>query len=136
MAERKTNQRSGVLIGLLVAAATLIEKGKLVCVNAAGYAVEGSTATGLTAMGRAEETVDNSAGANGALTAEVQRGVFLLGNSATDAVDQSCIGKTVYIEDDQTVAKTDGAAGEDPATKSAAGKCLGVDSDGVWVEIS
>ena len=131
MAERNTPQRSGVLIGLLVAAAALIEAGKLICVNAAGYAVPGSESDALTAIGRAEKTVDNTNGADGALTAEVQRGVFQLANSATDAVDQSCVGKTVYIEDDSTVSKTDNAG-----ARSAAGKCLGVDADGVWVEIS
>ena len=34
-----------------------------------------------------------------------------------------------YIVDDETVAKTDGTA-----TRSAAGKVVGLDSDGVWVE--
>ena len=135
MAERNTVSRSGVIIAALVAAATKIELGKIACANAAGYAVEGSTSPSLTALGLAQATVDNSAGANGAQTVEVKRGCFKFANSATDAVTQASVGKTVYIEDDETVAKTDGAAGEDPATKSAAGKCLGVEADGVWVEI-
>lgn len=132
MAERNTVTRSGVILAALVAASTKIELGKIVCANAAGYAVEGSTATTLTALGLAQATVDNSAGANGALTVEVKRGVFKFANSATDAVTQASVGKTVYIEDDETVAATDGG---DPVTKSAAGKCLGVEADGVWVEV-
>ena len=130
MAERKTEQRSGVLLSVLVAATAVLEMGKLICANATGYAVEGSEAATLTALGRCEKSVDNSAGADGAVSVEVQRGVFKFANSATDAVDQSCLGKTVYIEDDQTVSKTD-----NEAARSAAGKCLGVEADGVWVEV-
>ena len=130
MAERNTESRSGELLAVPVAASTKLEAGKLVCANATGYGVEGSEATTLTALGRAEKTVDNSSGADGALTAEVKRGVFKFKNSATDAVTQASLGKTVYIEDDETVSKTDNSS-----ARSAAGKCLGVDSDGVWVEI-
>jgi len=135
MAERNTELRDGTLITPPVAATTKIEAGKLACANAAGYAVEGSTAATLTALGRAEETVDNSAGAAGDQRVQVRRGTFKFANSATNAVTQASLGKTVYIEDDQTVAKDNGAAGENPATKSAAGKCVELDSDGVWVEI-
>jgi hypothetical protein len=135
MAERDTELRSGELINPPVAEATLIEAGKLVCANSDGYAVEGSTTTGLTALGRAEETVDNTAGADGDVKAKVRRGAFKFANSATNAVTQASVGKTVYIEDGETVAKDDGAAGENPATKSAAGKCIELDADGVWVEV-
>ena len=130
MSERATQTMRGEVIGVLVAAAALIEMGKLVCANADGYAVEGSESATLTALGRAEATVDNSDGANGGLTIEVRRGPFKFDNSGTDAVDQSCVGKTVYIEDDQTVSKTN-----NESARSAAGKCLQVDDDGVWVEI-
>ncbi len=130
MAERKTNTRSGWIIDLMASAAALLEAGKLICANAAGYAVEGSESATLTALGRCKATVDNSAGADGALVVEVERGTFQWANSATDAVDITCIGKTVYIEDDQTVSKTDNSS-----ARSAAGKCLGVDADGVWVEM-
>jgi hypothetical protein len=129
MAERNTEQRNGDLINPPVAASTKIEAGKLVCANATGYAVEGSTATTLTALGRAEETVDNSAGADGALTVQVRRGTFKFKNSATNPVTQASLGKTVYVEDDETVAK------DASTTKSAAGKCVELASDGVWVEI-
>lgn len=132
MGERNTERQAGDVIGVPVAASTKVEAGKIACANATGYGVEGSTATTLTALGRFEETVDNSAGANGAKTVRVRRGVFKLDNSATDPVTQASLGKTVYIEDDETVAATDGG---NPVTKSAAGTCLGVESDGVWVEI-
>ena len=108
--ERNTPTRSGDGLAPPVAAATKIELGHIVCANATGFAVEGSEDANLTALGLATKTVDNSAGADGDLKAEV--------------------GKTVYIEDAYTVSKTDNAG-----ARSAAGKCVEVDDDGVWVEI-
>ena len=50
-------------------------------------------------------------------------------NYGSDAVVQADLGKTCYIYDDETVAKTNGSS-----ARSAAGKIVGIDSDGVWVE--
>lgn len=131
MAERNTFKRDGLLIGLLVAAATLIEAGKIVAVNAAGYLVEASDAAGIIVVGIADQTIDNSAGANGDLTAVVKRGeLYLLANSATNPVTQADVGSNVYIEDDETVAV---AAG--PVNDIVCGKCLAVGADGVWTLI-
>ena len=75
--------------------------------------------------------MDNSAGANGALNANVRRGTFrFLNSSAGDLIALSDIGASCYIVDDQTVAKTNGGT-----TRSVAGKIRDVDADGVWVEI-
>lgn len=98
---------------------------------ATGYAEAASTATTLTALGRAEETVDNTAGAAGAKTVRVRRNkAFKFANAAADLVTQAELGKSCYIVDDQTVAKTNGGT-----TRSVAGKVLGVEADGVWVYI-
>jgi hypothetical protein len=101
----------------------------LVVLNATGYAEPGSTATTLIAAGRAEAQVDNSSGADGALTITVRRGMFRF-NNHSDAVTRTEIGKSCYIVDDQTVAKTSGTS-----TRSVAGKVIDLDSSGVWVEI-
>lgn len=131
MAERNTHKKDGELIPLKVAASTTIEAGKMVAVNSAGYAVEAADTAGLIVMGIADETVDNSAGANGAKTVKVRRKkAFNLANSGTAAVVQTSVGSDVYVEDDQTVAN---AAG--PTNDIIAGKCLGVETDGVWVAI-
>ena len=128
--DRNTPYQDGEVLSVPVAAGKKIFAGALVAANATGLATPGATATGLTALGRAEEMVDNSAGGNGAVNIRVRRGkAFKFANDA-DAVTQSMLGKTIYIVDDQTVAKTDGGG-----TRSAAGKCVGVESDGVWVEI-
>lgn len=129
-ADRNTPMKDAELIAVLVAASVKIFAGALVAANATGYATPGATATTLTYLGRAEEYVDNSAGADGAKTVMVRRGkAFKFKNSGTDAVTQAELAKTCYIVDDETVSKTN-AGGN---TQSAAGKVVGVETDGVWV---
>ena len=125
--DRNTPEREGAILVLPMATGTTIFAGSLVVVNAAGFAAPGSTATSLVAAGRAEEYKVN-AGANGAETVKVRRGVFKFAHLETDPVTKPIT--TCYIADDQTVAATSGTN-----TRSAAGKVLAIETDGVWVEI-
>ena len=81
-----------------------------------------------------ENDAENT-GANGAAVGLVRRNKqFLVANSATDPVTQAELGSQVYIEDNQTVAKTDGTG-----TRSVAGRFMGFDTEyttHVWVEIA
>lgn len=132
-----TAQRNTVKLGtkshpeileIPVKANTKIHAGSLVVIDA-GYAAPGRAATGLIAAGRALDTYDNTGGAAGAIIARVEPGQFKWANSASgDLIAQADLGKTVYIVDDQTVAKTDGTG-----ARSAAGKVTKVDADGVFV---
>lgn len=127
-AARNTPARAGDTFDFPVAASTTIFQGSLVVLNA-GYAAPGTTATGLIAVGRAEESA--TAVAAGSALARVKRGVFKFANSAsTDLIAQADVGADCYIVDDQTVAKTSATA-----SRSVAGKVVAVDSDGVWVQI-
>lgn len=127
---RNTPERSGDVIAYPVKASVKAIQGGI-AVLSAGYVAPGTTATGLIAVGRFEDTVDNSAGANGAVSAEVKRGTFKFGNSsAGDLIAQADVGADCYIVDDQTVAKTSATN-----TRSVAGKIIAVDADGVWVKI-
>lgn len=129
-ADRNTPMKDGELIAVPVAAAKKIFAGALVAANATGFATPGAAATTLTYLGRAEESVDNTGGADGAKSVMVRRGkAFKFKNAAGDAVTQAELGKICYITDDETVSKTN-AGGN---TQSAAGKVVGVESDGVWV---
>lgn len=129
-ADRNTPQRDGELVPVPVGAGVKIYAGGIVAANAAGYAVPGAASTTLTYLGRAEEQVDNSGGGDGAQEVLVHRLLaFKFANSAGDPVTQASLGKPCYIEDDQTVAKTDGTS-----TLSPAGIVIGIDSDGVWVQ--
>lgn len=128
-ADRNTPRRDGQELSLGLAASTKIYGGSIVCRNASGYAVPGSTATTLKALGVAEEQVDNAAGAAGAKSVRIRKGTFRFANStSTDAITIADIGNDCYVVDDQTVAKTNGSS-----TRSVAGKVADVDSNGVWV---
>ena len=73
--------------------------------------------------------MDNSTGADGDKTVNVRkRKAFKFKNSGADAVTQAELGKTCYIVDDETFAKTNGTN-----TRSAAGTVVKLESDGVWV---
>ncbi|MBI3712600.1 MAG: hypothetical protein HY253_06520 [Burkholderiales bacterium] len=129
-ADRNTPHKDAEIIGFQVGANVKIFGGSLVVANAAGFAVPGLTATTVTYLGRAEESVNNLGGADGAKTVLVRRKkAFKFGNLAADLVTQADVGKSCYIVDDQTVAKTNGAN-----TRSVAGKVLAVEPDGVWIE--
>lgn len=128
-ADRDTPRRDARDFDLPMAANAEIFAGAIVCLNSSNVAVKGSTATGLKAVGRAETYAKNGAVA-GATLVKVRRGTFRFNNSASgDAIALGDYGATVYIVDDNTVAKTDGSG-----TRSAAGVVRSVDALGVWVE--
>lgn len=129
-ADRRTPERSGDRRTLPVKGATKIYAGSLVAVNASDLLVPMSTATGLRGIGRAEEQVDNSAGADGDQTCKTGAGIYRFNNSAAaDLITLADIGKPCYGVDDQTVALTDGTG-----TRSVAGTIFDVDAQGVWVD--
>ncbi|WP_236233737.1 hypothetical protein [Pseudomonas tohonis] len=129
--DRNTSRRDGVQYSDPLAANVKIYAGSIVCLDASGNAVPGSTATTLKVRGLAQEQVDNTGGAAGAKRIETRRGVFQLANSAsTDLITRAEIGSQCYIVDDQTVAKTSATN-----TRSVAGVVRDVDDGGVWVEI-
>jgi hypothetical protein len=127
---RNTKRRGRGVIVVPVAANTLVQVGLIACVNAAGYAVEGSTANNLIYLGCFDDTANNNAGAAGDMEVTVRTNeVFLFENSTTDPVTQANFGDVCFIEDNQTVAATDGGA-----TRSKAGRVVGISNEGVWVE--
>jgi hypothetical protein len=126
--DRSTQQQYAEVINVPVLAAAKINAGAIVVATAAGFAAPGSTATTLSYIGRAEDAVDNTAGANGAKSVNVRRKqAFKWANDGT--ITQANLMLTAYIVDDQTVAATNGGA-----TRSIAGRIVGVDTDGVWIE--
>lgn len=107
---------------------TTIYQGSIAALDANGYAIPGQKADGITAVGRAEETVVNS-GADGDVTVKVSRGVFVFDNTLdnTNKLTAAHVLKTCYMEDDQTVTALATGA-------SAAGRVIRVDDEGVAVE--
>jgi hypothetical protein len=96
-----------------MAASTTLYKGALVCLNASGYAVPGSTATTLTALGvlgdqsfgLSLDRVVNS-GSAGDVKVDIEGGTFGFDGTGGDLPTIADIGKVVYITDDETVCKT------------------------------
>lgn len=105
--------------------------GALVFLLASGYASDVPAATAL-CLGVAEATVDNTLGADGALSVTPARGVFAMVNSGA-GVDQLAvgdIGKRVYAVDDQTVAKTSSGG-----TRCVAGTLVAIEGGWCFVEV-
>jgi hypothetical protein len=124
---RDTQERPGDIVQLTLAANAVIYRGALVAVSATGYAVPGADTAGLTVIGRAEDTVDNTGGADGAAVVNVKRGCFKFANSATAALTIAHVGTIAYAADDETVANT-----SDNAIK--AGLVIAIETDGVWID--
>jgi hypothetical protein len=118
---------NGDLVYSPVAANTRIWLGSLVARDANGRAVPASNTAGLRVIGRAEETIDNTAGAAGDQSINLRLGVFKFGNSATSAIVQADVGKMAVVEDDNTVAIA-------ASNRVCAGRILAVESDGVWID--
>lgn len=121
-----TDEREGIFRFIPLAAATSIPAGVIVAIDAAGRALNAADTAGLRVQGRAEESVNNSAGAAGDLSINIKRGCFKYQNSATNPITAAMLGRTAYVEDNQTVASTS-------ANLVVAGRVMGVDADGVWI---
>lgn len=97
-----------------------------------GHYKQGMPGAGLVAVGRFTETVDNTGGAVGAKSAEIEffrdRTLFLLKNDAGTAVVAADRESACYVLDDQTVT----GAGNG---NSRGGTVYDVTTEGVWVEI-
>ena len=122
-----TPTRAGHFIALPIAAATEIYAGTLVARNADGRVVPAADTAGLRVVGRAAADYDNSAGAAGDITVQIEPGIFKYANSATQAIDADDVGKIALVEDDNTVA-------ESTTNRVAAGRVVEVASDGVWID--
>ncbi|ENV33926.1 hypothetical protein [Acinetobacter gerneri] len=127
---RQTPCRELGLIGVPVKAGAVLLAGFAAVVDESGYAVAASASAKLTYLGRYEEAVDNTSGGNGDVYVLVRTdSAFQFENSATDPVTQASFGKVCYLQDGETVAATDGMG-----KLSKAGRVVGIDENGVWVE--
>lgn len=128
-ADRTTASIEGTLYTFPVAASVTCYGGGLAVLDTAGNVKPGVTGTGLIAVGRFRDYVDNSTGTAGDVSADVEPGIFRWDNStATDLISAAEIGDLCYVVNDHTVAKTSATN-----TRSAAGRVVGVDSFGVFV---
>jgi hypothetical protein len=129
---RNTRHRTGDIRNVPVKGATTILGGTIVVIGSDNFAVMGTAATGLAAIGVCKDTVVN-AGADGAARAEVFTGIWgpFANSASSDAISLDDIGKTCFIVNNQTVALTNGSS-----SRSAAGTVFMVDAEGVWVRFN
>lgn len=106
----------------VVKASNTIYAGSLVAIDATGYAVPASDASGLLVVGRAENYAEAGESVN------CKSGVFLFTNSGSNALaDATHLNNLCYVEDDQTVGSSGGSnnikagvfRGVDPSGSSA-----------------
>jgi hypothetical protein len=127
---RDTQSRQGEALTVPMAAAVKLFIGSIAVLDASGNCKPGVLATGLTSLGIARATFDNSAGIAGAVRASIEQSNgtkdFLFANDVTNPCTAIHVGLPVYIFNDQTVTSLSTGA-------SVAGKCMGVTAAGVWI---
>jgi hypothetical protein len=113
-----------------VAANVLIYLGALVSLDNTGNLRPARPSTTDKVLGVSKARYDNTGGAAGAISAEIESdfAVAMVNSGAADAIALTDIGADCFAVDDQTVALTSGTS-----TRARAGKIQNVTSDGVWV---
>lgn len=126
--ERVGNQKlSCVDILVPVAAGAVIHETRMVAIRAEdGYAVEASKAENLKVAGAAVSYVDNTSGIDGAQFVKVRRAAFVFDNDGS--IKNTDMLKDAYVVDAQTVTITSTGS-------SVAGKIVGVEADGVTIDM-
>ena len=124
---RVGNQKlSCVDIVIPVAAGAVIHEGKMVAISESGYASEAAKAEKLKVAGCAVEFTDNTSGADGAVFVKVRRAAFVFDNDGS--IKNTDMLKDAYVVDAQTVTITSTGS-------SVAGKIVGVEADGVTIDM-
>lgn len=114
-----------------VAASTFIDAGVLIMLDADGLAAEADPEgnAGSYVLGVSAFAADNSAGAAGAVYAQLRQGIFSFDSDVSWTDDDR--GTTVYALDDRTITNSSGAG----TTPIVAGVLVDYDSDQCWVRI-
>lgn len=105
--------------------------GIVVTDTSTGYGCAGKTGTGLVARGIAQVSVDNTGGAAGAASVDVDNRPAWLDISGADPVSRANVDQPVFMVDDHTIAATDGGG-----TRSTCGILREVGVNGALVEFS
>ena len=100
--DKQIELQDGVEKDFSMAASEKIFGGALSCVNAAGYALEGSDTSGLIFQGVAMNQADNTDGSNGDISVVLKRHGLVKVIMDT-AITIANVGDNVFLVDDQTV---------------------------------
>lgn len=108
-ADRITEKKVLGLKSYPVAATAKIFAGSMVAIDADGFAVPASDTAALRVVGVATHTIDNTAGADGALNVNVESPI--IARYAATSITQAMVGQMMYVVDDQTFDDTLGTNG-------------------------
>lgn len=98
----EAERKDGILITYPVSAGETIYKGAIVCLDADGYLMPGSDASGYKFVGLSYEKADNASGDDGDVTTRVWKvGTYVF--AADFTAGQEDVGSQVYVLDDNTV---------------------------------
>jgi len=130
-ATARDRRETGDIIEPGVAANAVIYQGGLVCYDGDGFIVPAAATAGYSpCVGVSQKDVDNTGGADGALTCRIYRGIYLFTDGALPAaLTVAANGNFCYASDDETVCE--GNAGSRPI----AGIIEDVVTGGVWVRV-
>lgn len=113
-----------------VKASTKILGGTLGGIDASGWGVPMTAATGIKVIGVAKDTADNSDGSNGAINVTFELSqtirVYLFANDSGTPLTKADVWAPCYGVDNQTV------SGDDTG-RSSSGTVFEVTSEGVWI---
>lgn len=132
-----TEMKDAELIHIPLKGNAVVLHGTFALIDDAGLGIASSAAVASTqkCLGVWDASYDNTGGADGDRLALARRKkAFLFKNLSTDAVVQADVGATVYVADNQSIAKT-----HNTNARPVAGTFFGFDTqftDHVWVEIA
>lgn len=133
-ATRRSPTRTGNRLSVSVNGGAILYGGGMVSLLSDGTAVPAGTSSSGRAVGVAIQDYDNTAGADGAVIAELDCGPGILhpfkNSTSSDLLAKADIGATCYIVSDEQVAKT-----SDSGARAIAGVVCDVDTYGVWVRV-
>lgn len=119
--------RDGAATQYPVAASTKTLIGTFAALDGSNNLVNATDAASRRVVGIHNAETDNSSGSAGDLSSGVSKGLFLVANSATNALTDAYIGRVAYIEDNNTVSTSGGT------NFVVAGIVEDVTADGVWL---
>lgn len=119
--------RDGAATKYPVAASTKTLIGTFAALDGSNNLVNATDAASRRVVGIHNAETDNSSGSAGDLSSGVDKGLFLVANSATNALTDAYIGRVAYIEDNNTVSSSGGT------NFVVAGIVEDVTADGVWL---
>ena len=101
-------RRDGKATSYPVAASTKTLIGAFAALDGSNNLVNATDASARRVIGLHSQETDNSSGSAGDLSSTVDKGLFLVANSGTNAVTDAHIGRVAFIEDNNTVASSGG----------------------------